>query len=128
MHYNSQYNVGWKGVFIPQILLQHSKNVPPVSSEVKRLYQRYLVIFLSEAVQLVHSYPDHMFRDSWQPSVSTFGRLRVALPSVFAFEPSAASRRFLLYPSGGRLRLVPRIFGFWDWSASLFFTKGKGKG
>ena len=109
---STPYNVGWEGVFIPPTLLQHSKYAPSVFPEVKRLHQGYLVIPLGKTVQLVHSYLDHMFRDSWQPSVSTFGRLRVASPSVFATEPSAESRRFLLYPLGGWLRSVPGIFEF----------------
>ena len=71
-----------EGIYTPT-LLQHSKNAPPVFSEVKRLHQGYLVISLGKTVQLIHFYLDHMFHDTWQPSVRTFGRLRNASASSF---------------------------------------------
>ena len=105
MHYNSPsvqppYNVGWEGVFIPPTLLLHSKNAPPISSEVSRLQRGYSVILQGRTVRIGHSYPDHMFHDARRPSVMTFAGLCGPSPSSFITSASPTTpRRFWTSPS-----------------------------
>ena len=105
MHYNSPsvqppYNVGWEGVFIPPTLLLHSKNAPPISSEVSRLQWGYSVILQGRTVRIGHSYPDHMFHDARRPSVMTFAGLCGPSPSSFITSASPTTpRRFWTSPS-----------------------------
>ena len=94
-----------RGLFIPSILLQHSKNAPPGFPEINWLQQGYLVISLVEQFNLFTSTSHVTFGVDLRISSRSFS------PEVLILNLRSEARRFPSPSLGARARMTFWTFG-----------------